>query len=300
MVAAEVDAGEDGGEPGEGQRHDPEVGPGAGGAGGARERRVGHPAELRRAPGHEEGHQHGDGPGQVEPVAQRVEAREGHVGRADLQRHDVVGQATEGERAGEQVQHQAAVHGEERVELREAQQRGVRRGQLQPHEQGHDPREVEDGDGGDHVAQPDDLVVGRGQPLEDAGGPVVLVPAVARLVAVAGDRGRQVELFVLLDARWGDDVSHRRAHLLYCRCSRCPSCRNCQSSWAPCRSGWHAGRPGAGRWTRGGPSGRRGSVRSHTRVRGGGHGAHVEEHDGVVQARTAGCTGRGRRRRAAR
>ncbi len=250
---AQVDAGEDGGEPGEGQRHDPEVRPGTRGAGGARERHVGHPAKLGGTPRHEEGHQHGDGTGQVQPVAQRVEAGEGHVGRADLQGHDVVGQATEGHRAGEEVQHEAAVHGEEGVELPEAQQRRVRRGQLQPHDQGHDTRQVEDGDGGDHVAEPDDLVVGRGQPLEDAGRTVVVVPAVRRLVTVPGDHGWQVEWFVLLDARWGDDVSHRRGHLLYCRCSRC---RNCQS-WAPCRSGWHAGRPGAGRWTRGGPSGRR-------------------------------------------
>ncbi len=242
-----------------GDPHEPQVGPGPGRAGGARQRRVGHPAELRGAAGHEEAHHHGDGPAEVEPVAEGVQAGEGHVGRADLQRHDVVGQAAEGEGAGEEVQHQAAVHGEQRVELREAEQRRVRRGQLQPHEQRHDPRDVEDDDRRDHVAEPDDLVVGRGQPLEDAGGAVVLVAAVG-LVPVAGHLGREVDLCGLVCPGWGDDVSHRRAHLLYFRCSRCPSCRSCpscQSSWAPSRSGWRAGRPGAARWSSGGPAGTR-------------------------------------------
>ena len=41
-------------------------------------------------------------------------------GRAHLERQDVVGQAAEGEGPGEEIQHQAAVHGEQRVVLLEA------------------------------------------------------------------------------------------------------------------------------------------------------------------------------------
>ena len=60
---------------------------------------------------------------QVQPVGQGVEPGEGHVRGADLQGHDVVGQAAEGEGPGEQVQHQAAVHGEQLVVGLEGDQR---------------------------------------------------------------------------------------------------------------------------------------------------------------------------------
>ena len=92
--------------------------------------RVGHPPVGGGAPGHEEAEQHRDRAAQVQPVRQGVEAGERHVGRAHLQRQDVVGQPAEGEGPGEQVQHQAAVHGEQRVVLLEAQQRAVGAGQL--------------------------------------------------------------------------------------------------------------------------------------------------------------------------
>ena len=58
--------------------------------------------------------EHREAAEQVEPVRERVEARERHVAGADLQRHEVVRQA-EGERPEEQEQHDAAVHREELV-----------------------------------------------------------------------------------------------------------------------------------------------------------------------------------------
>ena len=61
-------------------------------------------------------------PLEVQPVRQGVQPGERHVGRADLQRQDVVGQPAEGEGSGEQVQHQAAVHGEQLVVLLEAEE----------------------------------------------------------------------------------------------------------------------------------------------------------------------------------
>ena len=190
----QVHPGEDGREPGQHQGHDPDVTADAGRARGAGEWGVGHPAEAGRPAGHQEAQHHGDRPGEVEPVAQGVETGERHVGGADLQRHHVVGQATEGERPGEQIEHQAAVHGEQLVVLPEGEERRVGRRQLEPEEEGHDPGEVEQDDRGDHVAEADDLVVGRGQPLEDAGRAVVLVAArmgVDR--SVTARFGRQVQ-----------------------------------------------------------------------------------------------------------
>ena len=53
---------------------------------------------------------------QVEPVGERVQARERHVGRADLQRHRHVRESGE-QRRREQQQHDRAVHREELVVL---------------------------------------------------------------------------------------------------------------------------------------------------------------------------------------
>ena len=69
----------------------------------------------------------------------------------------------------------------------------MRRRELDPHLQGHDPRDVEDSDRRDHVADADDLVVGRGQPLEDAARAVLLVGDVT-VVAVARDVRRGADL----------------------------------------------------------------------------------------------------------
>ena len=108
-------------------------------------------------------------------------------GRTDLQRHDVVGQSAEGEGPGEQVEHEAAVHGEQLVVGLERDQRRGGVGQLGPDDQRHDAGDEEQHQRGDHVALADHLVVGGGQPVEQAGRAFV-VGVVAR--ARAGRRGR--------------------------------------------------------------------------------------------------------------
>ena len=55
-----------------------------------RQRGIGGPARLRRAAGDEEAGEHDQPADHVGLVARHVDAREGHVRRADLQRHDVI------------------------------------------------------------------------------------------------------------------------------------------------------------------------------------------------------------------
>ena len=112
---AQVDPGEDGRKPGEGQGHQPQVGAGSRRVGGVGQWGVGHPAEAGGPAGDQESGHHGDRSAQVEPVGQGIQAGKGHVRCAHLQRHDVVGQTSEGEGPGKQVEHEAAVHGEQLV-----------------------------------------------------------------------------------------------------------------------------------------------------------------------------------------
>ena len=75
-----------------------------------------------------------------EPETERIQARERHVARADLQRHDVVGQAEE-HRHRDEKDHRRAVHREHHVVSVRLQQRVVRDRQLEPDEQRFDPAE---------------------------------------------------------------------------------------------------------------------------------------------------------------
>ena len=112
----EVDRPEDGAETAERQAEDPEVAAHAGAVGGVGQRRVGEPAEGRRATGGEEATGRDEPTEEVEPVGEHVEPRERHVGRADLQRHERVGEGGE-QRRREQQQHDRAVHREHLVVL---------------------------------------------------------------------------------------------------------------------------------------------------------------------------------------
>ena len=53
--------------------------------------------------------------GEIQPVAGRVQPRERHVGRANLQRDDVVAERAEGQRHDAEEHHDGAVHGAELV-----------------------------------------------------------------------------------------------------------------------------------------------------------------------------------------
>src|SRR5690606_16928044 len=84
----------------------------------------------------------------------------------DLPRHDDVGEAHE-QRRREHEQHDRAVHGEHLVELlvRHHLLPGVE--QLGAHQQRQDAAEDEEPERGDQAHVPDDLVVGRRQPVDE-------------------------------------------------------------------------------------------------------------------------------------
>ena len=118
-------------------------------------------------------------PEEVEPVREGVQARERHVGRADLQRHRDVGEAGE-QRGREQQQHDRAVHREQLVVLLvRAEHVEAGREQLGAHDERQHAADAEVDERGDQVQVPDRLVVGGGDPLDqdvalalDLGAPV--------------------------------------------------------------------------------------------------------------------------------
>ena len=157
------------------QEHHPEQPPGLARAGDVRERRVGGPARLGRAPGNEEAREHHRAAHEVAPVARHVDAREGHVGRADLQRQHEVAEAADRERHDAQEHHDRPVHRAELVvELRQHRaarharlaeeraddrQRRARVGELPAHQHHQAEAEEQEQQAGDRVLDPDRLVV---------------------------------------------------------------------------------------------------------------------------------------------
>ena len=108
-----------------------------------------------------------------EPEAERVDARERHVRRAELERHDVVREAGQ-DRHHEQEDHDRAVHREGLVVGPLVQELETRHGQLGTHHQRQDAGREEEEERVDDVQDPDLLVVDRGQPVEHPGTPVGL------------------------------------------------------------------------------------------------------------------------------
>ncbi len=161
----EVDRAEDRGEAGEVDQVDPRVLAAAGRVDRVGERHEADPAGFRRVP--EDRGVEDDAAGQEQPVGERVQAREGHVARADHQRHEVVGQAGH-HRHDEQEDHRRPVHREQLVVGRRRDQRVVRRAELQAHHQRLDAAEAEEHERRDHVHDPDPLVVGRRDPARPA------------------------------------------------------------------------------------------------------------------------------------
>ena len=98
-----------------------------------------------------------------EPETESVQARERHVARADLERHDIVGQAEE-HRHRDEKDHRRAMHGEDHVISVRMQKGVVRHSQLQPNEQRFDPAEDEKRQPRHHVENADPLVIDRGEP----------------------------------------------------------------------------------------------------------------------------------------
>ena len=164
----EVDAAEDGAQTGEREADDPQVAAEAGRVDGVRQRGVGEPAEVGGAARGEEARQHGEPAEQEQPEGEGVQPRERDVGGADLQRHDVVGEA-EQDRRGVQQQHDRAVHGEQLVVLLVRQELLPRRRQLGAHQQRHQPACHEEGERRDQIEDRDVLRVRRPQHLEEHG-----------------------------------------------------------------------------------------------------------------------------------
>ena len=107
---------------------------------------------------------------EVQPVGEHVQPRERDVGRADLQRHDRVGEAGE-QRRREQQQHDRAVHGEQLVVLLRVVARSACPGSNSSARMSSamHAADAEEDERGDEVQVADHLVVGGGDPLDDRG-----------------------------------------------------------------------------------------------------------------------------------
>ena len=162
----EVDRARERGDGQDVERQDPEVDPVARREGRLGQRRVAGPAALGRAARGEPARVQDDPAEQEEPVGERVQAREGHVARADHERHEVVAEARE-DRDDDEEDHRRPVHGEELVVGVLGDEVLVRRGELGPHQQRQDAAEPEEGEARDDVEDPDPLVVDGRQPARD-------------------------------------------------------------------------------------------------------------------------------------
>ena len=135
------------------------------------ERRVGRPAGRERAAGGEERRRHHDAGDRQHPERQRVQAREGHVRRADHQRQDVVRQPGE-DRDDEQEDHQRRVDAEEAVVRVRVHELAARRGQLGADHHRQQAADEHEEERRDDVLDADHLVIGVD--------PEVVAPATSR------------------------------------------------------------------------------------------------------------------------
>ena len=162
----EVDRAEDARHAGQREPDDPQVGPE-----GRRVRQLGvrwvaGPADVRGAAGGEVAGQDDQPAEQEQPERQRVEPREDHVRRADLERHEVVRQRRHG-RGREQQHHDRAVHREQLVVALLVDQLEPRHRELAADHEREQAAEQEEPERRCQVQQPDPLVVGRREPGQD-------------------------------------------------------------------------------------------------------------------------------------
>ncbi len=129
------------------------------------ERRVAEPARRRRAAG-EQAEVQQEPAEREEPVAHRVQAREGHVARADHERHEVVGEADE-RRHHDEEDHRRAVHREDLVVGVGREEAPVRARELQAHEERLDAADGEEEERRQEVEDADALVIDGRDPGED-------------------------------------------------------------------------------------------------------------------------------------
>ena len=127
------------------------------------------PARVRRAAARKE---RGDGNGAADdeqPPREDVDLREGHVARADLERHDEVPERRRDAGNDEEEDHDHAVEREDGIVGLGGKKVHARPDELEPHGEAERHADNEEGERRDQVEQPDPLVVGREDPAEDAG-----------------------------------------------------------------------------------------------------------------------------------
>ena len=165
------------------QKHHADKPPGLAHRGDVGQRWIGGPSRTGRPARHEEAAEHGDAAEKIRPVTHHVDLGERHVGRADLQRHNVVPKPANHNRHDPEKDHDRAVHGPERVvevrrhdaarhegfapipqSTKHAPQHGdffERIRKLPAHQHHEAEAEEQETQPGDGVLYPDDLVVNR-------------------------------------------------------------------------------------------------------------------------------------------
>ena len=109
---------------------------------------------------------------QIDPVAERVEARERHVARADLQRNEKVEKRRRHGHDGEE-DHGRAMHREQLIVHLGRYNVAVRSNELETKHCGFKTAEDEEDQRGNEVELPDSLVIDRRQPTPDTLGGVL-------------------------------------------------------------------------------------------------------------------------------
>ena len=160
----EVDRSRDRGSGEDVEREDPEVLPVARGL--LRERRVARPPRLSCASLREEGKHEDEATEEVQPVRERVQARERDVPCSDHQRNQEVGEAGE-DRDEDEEDHRRAVDRHELVVVLGAQYPGVRLRELRAHRKRHEAAEGKEDERGRDVEDPDPLVISGDEPARD-------------------------------------------------------------------------------------------------------------------------------------
>jgi hypothetical protein len=171
---------------------------------GRRQRRIKDPADARAqlvvAAGAEH-RKHGQRrAGHEQPVAEVVQTRERHVGRADVQRHEIVAKAAEQRRNDDEEHHQHAVRGDDHVPDMavgrafalgcRAQEAGALHAhvlhtgvhQLHAHVDGEGHRDEAHDPRGEQIEDPDVLVIGGHEPAHEEAAPVLVPVSVSGCV----------------------------------------------------------------------------------------------------------------------
>ena len=164
-----VDAGADAAEPGNEEAERPEICAVAQGKGLCRERGVRKPANVGRganaieAVAADETEVQKKATESGKPEAEGIEARKGHVSRANHERKEVIAEA-EQDRHGDKKDHGGAMHGEHLIEELRGDEMVVGNDELDAHDGGFNATDYEEEDGVEDIEDAEALVVNGGDP----------------------------------------------------------------------------------------------------------------------------------------